>query len=444
MVKRFSGPAVIETDDDGNNPVAIFTGPDKREIRSDDADYAAAVVGAAAMSMTAALFGDSYSARNTTVGSNCRDLDWGYFSWAQALIGAPWQLIYNGGVSGNTTTQMLARQSDALALYRPGWWFVQGGINDIIAGASVPAVVANLQSIIARFVLSGARVVFLSLAPNAQAAGYSLKVQQINQAMREWCMRTSGNAIYIDTYSALVNPTSTTGAFASGMSDDNLHLSAKGARAAGQAIANALSPILPMRNFLPSSAAESYGVDNGSKQLLDNPLMASGASAPTGTGASGTLPTSWLGSVGGSVSSAVYSQVARADGIGQDCQIAVTGAASGASVNIRQSSLAGRAAIGDTLYTCGEISISGATDVRGVNIGAAVTIDGVTQQINVLEISGSTNYDSTAFTIRARSNDLLLSGASITSILYNMTVTFGTSGSGAATIKLGRAGFYKR
>ena len=47
MVKRFSGPTVIETDDDGNNPVAIFTGPDKREIRSNDADYAAAVVGAA-------------------------------------------------------------------------------------------------------------------------------------------------------------------------------------------------------------------------------------------------------------------------------------------------------------------------------------------------------------------------------------------------------------
>lgn len=47
MVKRFSGPTVIETDDNGNNPVAIFTGPDKREIRSDDSDYAAAVVGAA-------------------------------------------------------------------------------------------------------------------------------------------------------------------------------------------------------------------------------------------------------------------------------------------------------------------------------------------------------------------------------------------------------------
>lgn len=402
------------------------------------------MVGASALPMTSGLFGDSYSARNSTVGSNCRDIDWGYFSWAQALMGAPFQLIYNGGVSGDTTTQMLARQSDAMSLYRPGWWFVQGGINDIIAGAAVVKIVANLQTIIQRFVLSGSRIVFLALAPNAQAAGYSLKVQQVNQAMREWCIRTAGAVIYVDTYSALVNPTITTGAFADGMSDDNLHMSAKGARAAGQAIANALSGLLPMRNFLPSSAAESYGVDSSSKQLLDNPLMATGAGTPTGTGASGVLPTSWLGTVSGTVSGAAYSLVSRADGIGQDAQIVVTGAASGASVNIRQSSLSGRAAIGDTLYTCGEITISGASDVRGINIGAAVTIDGVTKQINVLEISGSANYDSTGATIRPRSNDLILSGTTITAITYNMTVTFGTSGAGAATIKMGRAGFYKR
>lgn len=406
--------------------------------------YAAAVVGAAAQPMTAGLFGDSYSARNSTAGSNCRDLDWGYFSWAQALMGAPFQLIYNGGVSGNTTTQMLARQSDALSLYRPGWWFVQGCINDFIAGASVESVVANQKTLVQRFVLSGSRVVFLSTAPNAQAAGYSLKVQQANQAMREWSMRTAGGVIYVDTYSALVNPTSTTGAFASGMSDDNLHLSAKGARAAGQAIANALSGLLPMRNFLPSSAAESYGVDNGSKQLLDNPLMETGAGAPTGTGASGVLPTSWLGSVSGTVSSAVYSLVPRADGIGQNAKIVVSGAGSGASVNIRQTSLLGRASIGDTLYTCGEITLSSATDVRGVNIGASVTIDGVTHQINVLEISGSANYDSTGFTIRPRSNDLLLVGSTITAITYNITMTFGPSGAGAATIEAGRPGFYKR
>lgn len=60
MVKRFSAPTVIETDDSGNNPVAIFTGPDKREIRSDAADYAAAVVGAGRGAASARLRGQCY------------------------------------------------------------------------------------------------------------------------------------------------------------------------------------------------------------------------------------------------------------------------------------------------------------------------------------------------------------------------------------------------
>ena len=47
MVKRYQGPAIVETDDSGNNPVSIFIGPDKSEIRSDSASYAATVVGAA-------------------------------------------------------------------------------------------------------------------------------------------------------------------------------------------------------------------------------------------------------------------------------------------------------------------------------------------------------------------------------------------------------------
>lgn len=47
MARRFSGQIVVETDDDYANPVFIATGPNKQEIRSTDADYAAAVVGAA-------------------------------------------------------------------------------------------------------------------------------------------------------------------------------------------------------------------------------------------------------------------------------------------------------------------------------------------------------------------------------------------------------------
>jgi lysophospholipase L1-like esterase len=395
--------------------------------------------------LTVALFGDSFSVRNSTTGTLSRDLDWGYFSWTQALLGAPFQLVANAGVSGNRTDQMLARMSDATA-YSPDWCFVQGGINDITYGTTAAQIVTNLKSICSQMAAQGINVVLLTVAPNTQVAGNSTKVQQINQALREWINGGGGKGIvFVDTYAAMVNPTATTGALATGMSDDSLHPSAKGAKAMGQAIANALQYLLPSRNFLPSSAGESYDIDNTSKQILANPLMAAGGGAPTGTGASGSLPTGWSGSTGGSgASSAVFSTPARADGFGNDAQVVVSGAAASSSVNIRQTGLVGRLAIGDTVYACGEITVSGASDVRQINIGGNVTIDSVTTSFNALEASGSTNYDQTAVTLRFRTNDITLTGASISSVQFIASVTFGTSGTGAATIKFGRCGLYKK
>lgn len=395
--------------------------------------------------LTAGLFGDSFSARNSTVGSNCRDLDWGYYAWAQGLLGAPFRLVVNAGVSGNRTDQMLARITDVTS-YSPDWVFVQGGINDITYGTTAAQIIANLKSICIQLANKGIQVVLLTVAPNTQVAGNSTKVQTINQGLREWV--NGGGAkgvILVDTYSAMVNPTVTTGALASGMSDDSLHPSAKGARAMGQAIANALQYLLPSRNFLPSSNGESYGVDSTSRQILDNPLLSSGGGSPTGTGASGTLPTSWLGSTGGSgATSAVFSTPARSDGFGNDAQIVVSGAAANSSVNVRQSGFGARMAIGDTVYVCGQVTISGAADIKNINIGATVTIDGTTYQINTLEASGTTNFDQSNVTLTLRSNEFTLTGASITAATFVASVTFGTSGTGAATIKFGRMGMYKK
>lgn len=389
--------------------------------------------------LTAALFGDSFSNRNAGATSS-RLLDWGYYSWAQALLGSPFTLVTNGGVSGNTTAQMLARIAD-IAAYAPDWVFVQGGINDLAAAETVANIVANLKSICAQLAGHGAQVVLLTVAPNAT---YSKGVQQVNQALREWVNGGAKGVILVDTYTAMVNPTSTTGALASGMSDDALHPSGKGARAMGQAIATAIGGLIPSRNFLPSSAAESYAIDSTSKQLLDNPLCAAGGGAPTGTGASGSLPVGWSGSAGGSgAASAVFSTQSRTDGIGLDAQVIVTGAASGSSVNIRQTGLVGRAAIGDTVYLCGQLKISGAADIRTVAVAGNITIDGVTYQINLLEASGTTNVDQSDVTLTIRTPNFTLAGASITSIQYIASVTFGTSGAGAGTIRFGRLGMYK-
>jgi len=392
------------------------------------------------------LFGDSFSARNTTVGSPCRDLDWGYFTWAQALMGAPFRLIYNAGVAGNTTTQMLARISSDVLSKSPDWVIVQGGINDITAAVSDATICSNLKTICSTLVNSGINVILLTIAPNNQSAGNSLHVQTVNQTMREWCRNTARGVIFVDTYQYLVDPTVTTGAFASGMSDDSLHLSGKGARAAGQAIANSIQYMFPNKSYLPSSNGEDYGVSSSSLQIVSNPMMTGTGPLATGTGASGNVPTSWAGSTSGfGAGTAVFTPaVARSDGIGNDTSIVVASAPSGASVNIRQTGLVGRAAIGDYLYVVGQVKITGATDIKNVNIGGSATIDGTTYQVNCLEASGTTNYSQSDMTLTFRSEELPLTGSSITAITLTASVTFGTTGTGAATIKFGRIGMYKQ
>ncbi len=392
---------------------------------------------------TCVVFGDSFTARNKGA-TTSRDLDWGYFNWAQFLMGSPFTLLYNAGVSGNRTDQMLARMTDVTA-YSPDWCFVQGGINDVTFGTTAANIAINLQNICTQLAGRGIRVVFLSVAPNSQSAGNSTKVQQINQAMREWCQRTYGQVIFVDTYALMVDSTLTTGALASGMSDDSLHPSGKGARAMGQAIANALQYQLPNRNFLPSSNGESYGIDSTSKQLLDNPMHATGSPvAATGTGASGNVPSSWQGSASGmTAGTAVFTpSQTRTDGIGLEQQIVIANAEANSSVNIRQSPAAARLAIGDTVYFVGQMKITGAANLKTISFGGSVTIDSVAQQINCLEPSGTTNFDSSDVTLTFRSKDLVLTGTTINSSSFVASLTFNASG--AATVKIGRCGFYKR
>ena len=392
---------------------------------------------------TAILFGDSFSARcHQTSGTRlARQMDWGYFTWLNAYCGGAFTCIGNYGVSGNTTTQMLARIEPALAA-RAGWVFVQGGVNDL-STATADQIIANLKTICAKFVQTGAMVVLSGITPYTGYAGGYTTILAVNKALREY-FSTSPNVIFVDTYAALVNPTDTTGALAAGMSDDALHPSAKGARAYGQAIANAIAGRYSLVNYLPSSAADSYAIDSTSKQLLTNPLMSGTGGSVSGTGASGTLANGWNGGTDtGTVTSVFAAGQARTDGIGVDQQITISSAGSGAIVNMRQTGLASRVAIGDTVYAVGSISLSGCSDLLYVQPSIEVTIDGVTSRVRIFD-NASAVWDQSNLSINFRTPEFLLSGTSITALNFFIRIGFGTSGTGAATVKIGRIGLFKR
>ena len=258
--------------------------------------------------------------------------------------------------------------------------------------------------------------------------------------MREYCYRTAGMCIYVDTYAPVVDPTSTTGAFSTGMSADGTHITAKGARARGRAIANTLAPFFPgVIATLPSSAAESWSIDNTSKQVVQNPMML----GTGGTTPAGTCAANWtIGAESGSATITGTAGISRTDGIGSNQRVVISAASSGALVNIRQTNFQSRVAIGDTIYGVGSIKLSGMSDVTYVRPSVEVVIDGTGYSISTF-FASTTTYDQTDFELSFMTPEFLLAGTTISNLSYYVRVGFGTSGTGAATLELGRAGIYK-
>lgn len=386
---------------------------------------------------TAVVFGDSFSQRLNSSLVDYRQSDHSYWVWTNLLLGSPMKLIGNYGVASETTAEMLAR-IDAVEAAGAEWVFVQGGINDLSASASVDTVVDNLTAICDRLRRS-AKVVLLNLAPNTSYTGSILAV---NSRLANYA-RTAGNLILVDVFSSVVNPTSTTGDWASNMSDDGLHLTVAGARAYGAAISEAITKFMPTVPFMPASAADAVPTTATSMQILANPLMSGSSGTVSGTGASGTIATSWAGGTDtGTVTSVWLHGQSRSDGIGVDQQVTVSSAASGAIVNLRQtSSLTGRVSAGDTIYACGSISLSGMADVSRVYPGLTIVIDGTTYNVFCLDYSDKT-WSQSDVSFNWRTPDFVLSAVPSTLQLF-IRIRFGTSGAGACVAKFGRTGLYR-
>lgn len=386
---------------------------------------------------TSAVFGDSYSARVNASGVPYRQSDHSYWTWANLLLGSPFTLIGNFGVAGNTTEQMLAR-IDAVKYCGASVTFVQGGVNDLAAGISPYTVAANLITI-ANTLKDYTKVCLLNIAPNAT---YYAGILIVNTLLANYA-RSVGNVVLVDVFASVVDSTSVTGAFATNMSNDNLHLTVAGAYQYGAAIAAALSKIVAVQPFLVNSAADSYAIDASSLQILTNPLMSGSAGTVSGTGASGTLASNWAaGTDSGTVTSVWLHGQARSDGIGVDQQVTCTNAGASATINFRQTfGLTARVAAGDYIYGSGCIALSGMTDVARVQPSLTVTIGGVTSVVHCLDNSDTT-WPQSNMTLNWRTPSFLLTDVP-TALQLFIRIRFGSSGAGACVAKFGRTAVYK-
>lgn len=302
-------------------------------------------------SITAQGFGGSL-AGGYTFSSN------GYLTWAAFLSKRRVKLLPGGnfGVSGETSTQILARVGQVVS-FAPGVCVVLAGTNDI-ATIPVATTIANLAAIYDALQNANIAVIAIPIMPRGSltTAQYG-KIHQINRWI--YGQRISRRRfIVVDMSAAYGDPL--TGAPRTTMSSDQLHPLTYGAYVIGNELQPALAalfpdPLLPFSNILDLYSA------------TDNPtgnLLASGVGLMVGTtgtlsnGPTGSLATSW--SANGvnlpAGATAAFAKTTKADGRALQ-QLTLGGtynSASPSSLNVTSQSFHANVVAGDTVQVAME------------------------------------------------------------------------------------------
>jgi acyl-CoA thioesterase-1 len=179
----------------------------------------------------------------------------------------------NRGISGQTTTQMLARFLQDVAALHPKAVLILAGTNDIARGIPANGIEDNLTMMGDLAKAHGIKPLFAAILPvsdyhKGEDARYEMTkirppatIQQVNQWLKDYCRR-EGFA-FVDYYSAMVD---SNGQLPADEADDGLHPNAKGYRimspVALQAIDHTLSAQLPAAET-PQQQKRRFGVLSG-------------------------------------------------------------------------------------------------------------------------------------------------------------------------------------
>lgn len=253
---------------------------------------------------TLGVLGDSitsngYSFSATTRVRNIR----GYWDWTLALLQQRLQLVAQGGVSGENTSQMIARLTPYLAV-NPYWNVVMAGINDILQDVATPTIQANLTNIWNAIEANGGRVIAVTVVPlDSGSTAQKRAVHELNG----WIRRQSATRERLMLADAHMLITGNSGGWAVNLSNDGLHPTGLGSYLIGSQVADIIAPWLP-------SSMSTIPIPGDPTNLVSNPA-ATGTSGTLGSGMTGQTATGFAAS-GIGTSSAAISLVQRLNAIG--------------------------------------------------------------------------------------------------------------------------------
>ena len=377
-----------------------------------------------------------------------------YLFWLQGKSGGAFRLRFNGGRNGQDSADMLARYNAEVVVANASAQMViiMTGYNDFVgAGFTADQVYANVTAMVRQ--TPGKLVVVVSAPPLSSSNGSATtamkkEVMRYNRIIKAFCNSTV-NVRYADAFKYTVDPTSTTGAAASGMiGTDNIHYSPKGQERVAQAIWDAVQYAVPRPSRLVCSALDTITNDAAGKNIFGTmTFTASGgalAGSPiaTGTVCAGLAVTNTSSGAGASA----CSMVARADGIGNDLTVVFSPAVVGDSFTISTTGyLTTGVVVGEKVQLVCEVSLTGM---------AASASNSFLKSIEVYsQFNGSSSSGWTAKPQGTSATTYPNADMTLTIVSPEFTIPIGTTGiglqmvftsavaTGSLTVKVGRLSF---
>lgn len=223
---------------------------------------------------------------------------WGVMAWIQrysdGAVACP--VAYNGGVAGDTTVQMLARQAAFITTLKAasiGLVVVWGSTNDRSAGIDIADSRRNIAAIVRNFQQAGIHVILVSETPRGNgSSSYELTTAQKadHYAMHVWMETVMSQMCAVaNVWDYWVDTSSGTNYYAlASMTRDFIHASKQGGQSAGKVIGPLAKAYCRGLPDMPESNVVYNASSNPTGSLTANPRV----SGTAGTINSNVAPTS--------------------------------------------------------------------------------------------------------------------------------------------------------
>jgi lysophospholipase L1-like esterase len=221
-------------------------------------------------------FGDSI------IGAGATDVYWAptFFNVLVVLSQGSMRFVHQGGVSGNTTAQMLARISADVLTQKCAKVIMDGGTNDIAAAVPLPTIEANLLNMYLQIKGNSQLPILCTIPPRTSL--YYTQTSSLNAWIRK---QAAALAVpLIDLYASTVDPA--TNDYRSGYSTDGLHPSGPALRVIATKALSDLASIFPLAHhpLLPYANTDPNNLLSNGLLLNSSSGIATGYSAINSSG----------------------------------------------------------------------------------------------------------------------------------------------------------------